>query len=79
MTRTRNAALCDLRDHLATMRTMVLDQIVRTRGPGEPPTDWHRLKAMISVGHRICAEGEQDDAGRLRERFPLPDLPELGS
>lgn len=58
---------------------MVLDQIVRTGGKDEPPTDWHRLKAMISVGHRICAEGEAADTGKFRERFPLPDLPDFKS
>jgi hypothetical protein len=63
MTRTRNAALCDLRDHLATLRTMVLDQIVRTGGPGEPPTDWNRLRAMLAAGANICAEGEKEDRG----------------
>jgi len=55
------SALHDLRDHLTELRTMVNDQIVRTGGKGEPPTDWMRLKAMLAVGQRICATGEKEN------------------
>lgn len=79
MTKTNPSALRDLLDHLTVMRTTVLDQIVRTGGKGLPPTEWSRLRAMLTVGQNICAKGEKENAEMYRELHPLPDLPDFSS
>lgn len=58
MRRPRDCHLTQLRDHVMELRKIILAQILHTGGPGEPPTDWNKLRAMLSVGHTICAEGE---------------------